>query len=94
MKGGRGGLASVRPPNGRRQVVSINGALRGAGPRVRRFPGEGAGAVSDRPLGRGPQGRPVEFLPLPRHTAPHLPSATALARLRDILLVDAVVKTP
>lgn len=32
MKGARGGLASVRPPNGRCQVVSINRGLRGWGP--------------------------------------------------------------
>lgn len=41
MKGARGGLASVRPPNGRCQVVSINGG-RGVGAWFRRFSGEGA----------------------------------------------------
>jgi hypothetical protein len=29
MKGARGGLASIRPPNGRCQVVSINGVAAG-----------------------------------------------------------------
>lgn len=58
MKGARGGLASVRPPNGRCQVVSINGP--GAGPASEVCGRRGAGrrgAGSHGPLGakEGPQ---------------------------------------
>lgn len=93
MKGARGGLASVRPPNGKCQVVGINGALRGSGvgTGVQRLSGEGAGAVPDCPLAVVTKERSSS--PYLLHTRPCLPSATALPS-SDLLLVDTVLKAP
>lgn len=77
MKGARGGLASVRPPNGRCQVVSINGALWGWGLDSGDFLGREPVLTLAAPWPLVPEGRPVElssYLSLARHepTSPAL----------------------
>lgn len=58
MKGAPGGLASVRPPHGGCQVVSINGT-RGGGPTSEVCWGKKRGDALG--PGHSPQGRPVEL---------------------------------
>lgn len=77
MKGARGGLASVRPANGRCRGVSINGAPRGWGLESGGFLGREPVPSLTAPLAAVTKEGLWSSSPYLLHTPPHLPSATA-----------------